>query len=167
MISVENLELEIISPSSTFSIENPQKDHNNSSLVARLNYQQRSFLFTGDIEKETEAQLVSQGKNIRCDVLKVPHHGSSSSSGKEFIDQVDPAICIISVGESNNFGHPDSRVLEALENDALKVFRTDRDGAIELRSNGYWIKAKPMLRLGWTINKTRVPRFFSIKTADA
>lgn len=148
-ISIEkNLELEIISPSSTFSIENPQKDHNNSSLVARLNYQQRSFLFTGDIEKETEAQLVSQGKNIRCDVLKVPHHGSSSSSGKEFIDQVDPAICIISVGESNNFGHPDSRVLEALENDALKVFRTDRDGAIELRSNGYWIKAKPYVTLG-------------------
>lgn len=105
--------LDILSPKTTLV----QKDLNNNSIVAKLVYGNFSMLFTGDIEKETEAQLYKeqreQLKNI--DLLKVAHHGSKTSSTAQLIEVINPKIAIIGVGENNTFGHPNKEILERLE----------------------------------------------------
>lgn len=137
-----NIMMEVLSPSEGFSIEDEQKDVNNSSLVLKMDYQSSSFLFTGDIEKATERQLVAKEKDIRADVLKVPHHGSNTSSSKDFVKKVNPNICVISVGENNTFGHPALDTIETLGEITPHIYRTDRVGAVEITTNGNWIKVR-------------------------
>lgn len=91
---------------------------NQSSIVARLIYKDKSFLFTGDIDKRIERSLVTQNLNIDSDILKVSHHGSNSSSIKEFIDEVSPNISVIQVGK-NRYGHPHPDVLEVLKESTI------------------------------------------------
>lgn len=137
-----NITLEVLSPLEKFSIEDEQKDINNASLVLKMEYQSSSFLFTGDIEQKIEKQLVTHKKDIEADVLKVPHHGSDTSSSKEFIKEVSPDICVISLGENNTFGHPSLDTIETLENITPYIYRTDREGAVEVSTNGNWIKVR-------------------------
>lgn len=141
----ENLIIRALSPSKDFSVEDPQKDVNNSSLVLRLDYYKSSFLFTGDIEEEIENDLLQKGENLQADVLKVAHHGSNSSSKENFIKNVDPEIGIISVGEGNTFGHPSPNTLEQLKKVIPYLYRTDKNGAIEISTNGNWIKVDSYL----------------------
>jgi competence protein ComEC len=112
------------------------EDANNNSVVTRLTYGQVSLLLTGDIEAEVERQLVGaqRAAPLQSTVLKVPHHGSCSSTTQAFLDAVDPEVAIISVGADNRFGHPCDEVLERLE--GLPVYRTDEQGAIEIVSDG-------------------------------
>ncbi len=146
LINVEgNITIEVLSPQGNAIIVDEQKDINNLSLVVRLDYKSRSFLFTGDIEEDRENTLIEKGKNVKADVLKVPHHGSNTSSSKMFIDRVKPSVSIISVGESNNFNHPNPDVVSLLEDISTKVYRTDKNGAIEIITNGDWIKVKPYI----------------------
>lgn len=108
---------------------------NNGSLVLKLVYHDFDILFTGDIEKDAEIQLVETRRNLAADFLKVPHHGSSTSSIQEFIDAVNPKAAVISVGR-NNFGHPSMETVDRLEENGIKVYRTDENGAVRLISKG-------------------------------
>ncbi|NMB34584.1 MAG: DNA internalization-related competence protein ComEC/Rec2 [Clostridium sp.] len=128
-------------------VEQPIKEspENNNSLVAMLCYDKIKILFTGDIEKEAELLLLQGGGDLEADVLKVAHHGSSTSSGKEFIDAVFPVIAVISVGSNNSFGHPSKQVLELFDEKNIKTLRTDINGAIILTSHGKNIRIKTVV----------------------
>lgn len=90
---------------------------NNNSIVCKFNYNNFSILFTGDIEKKAEEQILKKYKDeLSATVLKVAHHGSNTSSTKEFIEAVKPQIALIGVQKDNKFGHPNIDVLERLEN---------------------------------------------------
>ena len=108
--------------------------YNDNSLVVRLDYGEVCFLLTGDISGEVEEQLVEQGAWLDCTVLKAAHHGDSGSTSEVFLEAVEPEVVVISVGEGNVFRHPHGQVLERVE--GLRVFRTDKDGTVEVISNG-------------------------------
>ncbi|MBI4092302.1 MAG: MBL fold metallo-hydrolase [Candidatus Kerfeldbacteria bacterium] len=112
------------------------KKRNNTSVVLELTYGSTSFLFTGDIESEVEERLVASGTLPDVDVLKVPHHGSISSSSQEFIEAVKPEYAVISVGKNNKFGHPHPVVVRRLEQRGVKIWRTDEDGDVVISSDG-------------------------------
>jgi len=116
-------------------------DLNDRSLVVRLTYGARSFLFTGDIEAPAEA-YISTLKDIAADVLKAPHHGSSTSSTPEFLKAMSPRVVVISVGRWNRFGFPSRQSLARYEKAGARVLRTDRDGAVELATEGSGLEVK-------------------------
>ena len=113
-------------------------DSNNNSLVLRLHYKNLSILLTGDIEREAESWLVDGSLVLDSDVLKVPHHGSNSSTTPRFLEAVTPQIAIISAGEDNRFGHPAPQVVTRLEDwvGEERLFLTQRDGAVHLSTDG-------------------------------
>ncbi len=109
---------------------------NNSSIVARLLYKDTSFLFMGDAEIEVEQELIQVAVVLKSDVLKAGHHGSDTSSSKEFLDLVRPEFAIISSGIDNSFGHPSRRALKRLERVGASILRTDELGTIRIMSDG-------------------------------
>ncbi len=115
---------------------NTTSDTNNTSIVVRIVYGNTSFLFTGDAEREVEQSMISRGANLRSTVLKVGHHGSSTSSSYQFLWNVMPQYAVISCGRGNSYGHPHSEVLSRLYDANVKLFRTDLQGDITCTSNG-------------------------------
>jgi len=109
---------------------------NDTSIVAHLFFEDVSFLFTGDIGKKVEAELVRQDVDLDSDVLKVCHHGSKTSSSQEFLEAVLPKIAVIQVGRDNRYGHPCFEVLANLEKFGIQVLRTDINGDIKIVSDG-------------------------------
>lgn len=107
---------------------------NNASVVLVAEVEKRRILLTGDIEKEAEIDL--SDRDLRADVLKIPHHGSRSSTSATLLEAVLPRIAVISCGRGNLFGHPHAPVLEALAERRIRVWRTDRDGTIDLDVRG-------------------------------
>lgn len=103
-------------------------NENDNSSVIYLNYNNYKFLFMGDAGVEVEEDLIEKYNLQDIDVLKVGHHGSKTSSGKEFIDEVNPKYSIISVGKNNRYGHPNKEALDNLKNS--KIYRTDQDGSV-------------------------------------
>ena len=143
-----------LEPGVTLEILNPPRDpiggswqeENNNSLVLRLVHGQVSFLLAADIESMAENYLVRQGATLGSSVLKVGHHGSSTSTTALFLNKVRPTVSVISAGESNRYGHPSQEVLARLV-EVLGdggVYRTDRDGRIEFISDGQklWVKTQ-------------------------
>ncbi|MBI4560713.1 MAG: MBL fold metallo-hydrolase [Candidatus Rokubacteria bacterium] len=114
----------------------PASDENNNSLVLRLDWGLLSFLFTGDLEQEGEAALLGARQPLRHMVLKVAHHGSRHSTTAEFLEAARPQFAVISVGARNPFRHPTAETLDRLQRAGVKLYRTDRDGAILLESDG-------------------------------
>lgn len=112
------------------------KDTNNYSIVIKITYGESKFLFTGDAEKISETEMLSKNLDLSADVLKVGHHGSTSSSSNEFLDKVNPKIAVISCGKNNKYGHPHSETLTKLKNRKVQIYRTDVDGSIVLLSDG-------------------------------
>ena len=112
------------------------ENENNTSLVVRIDYGNTSFLFTGDAEIAEELSLVESGADLRSTVLKVAHHGSYTSSCRDFLDAVEPEYAVISVGADNAYGHPHEGPLERLEEYCRAVYRTDQMGQILCRSDG-------------------------------
>lgn len=108
------------------------KDVNNESLVLRFESNGKRVLFTGDMESIVEKTLVQARADVRADILKVAHHGSTSSSILEFLRLVDPDLAVISAGEGNPFGHPRPEILERLNDLGVEVRRTDLEGDIEV-----------------------------------
>ena len=106
------------------------RDENNKSVIVMAEIDGIKFLFTGDAEAKTEKALIDEGLNIDCDVLKVAHHGSSSSSSQSFLKAATPKYAAISVGENNIYSHPTESVISALENCGAQILRTDTDGDI-------------------------------------
>ena len=122
--------------------EDYDNENDNSSVIyTELN--NYKFLFMGDAGVEIEEDLIEKYNLQNIDVLKVGHHGSKTSSGKEFIDEINPKYSIISVGKNNRYGHPNKEVLENLKES--KIYRTDEDGSIEIKlnKNGYKIRTCP------------------------
>lgn len=124
---------DVLSPPSA---EADRLSPNDASLVLRLVDNQVRFLLTGDIEKRAEESLVGDNAPIAADFLKVPHHGSKTSSTEAFLTAVAPRVAVISVGESNPFGHPSESVVERYEQRGVRLLRTDRDGAITGLTDG-------------------------------
>lgn len=131
--SLGDLHITVLGPLDTY------KDKNNNSIVARFDYGETSFMMTGDAETKSEKAMVTQygltGK-LRCDVLKVGHHGSTTSTSSDFLASVKPEIAIISCGEGNKFGHPQEETLDKLAAAGVTVYRTDKVGTIILISDG-------------------------------
>jgi competence protein ComEC len=124
-----------------FEIMGPLTDHgnlNDNALVVRTVIAGVSFLFTGDIGIEAEADLVkAYGARLDSDVLKVAHHGSSTSTSEVFLDAVKPSVAFISVGRSNRFGFPHGDVLGALGRSGVEIHRTDTMGTLVMRSGPF------------------------------
>ena len=122
---------------------------NNNSLVCKLIYKNFSMLFTGDIEEIAEKAILSKYVNkqevLNADILKVAHHGSKTSSIKEFINAVNPKYAVIGVGKDNKFGHPSEKTLETLNNKNVKVYRTDISGETVIITDGDSVKVKSFL----------------------
>lgn len=133
IINIEkNINLYILWPKTELIGENAI---NNNSLVAKLTYKRFSMLFTGDIEAIAEEEILEIYKNtdiLKCDVIKVPHHGSKGSSTEKFIEKVKPQIATISSSENNIFGHPSEVIINRLKEKKIKIFRTDKNGEISL-----------------------------------
>lgn len=109
---------------------------NDDSMVVRLVFGNNAFLFMGDAGAYPESRILETGSNIRSNVIKIGHHGSRFSTTDAFIKRCNPEIAVISVGVNNNFGHPSHRTLDKLRRNNVKVYRTDRNGAITMISDG-------------------------------
>ena len=133
----EDTYIQVLSPGKRL-LTNTSSDLNNSSLVLRLAHGHVSFLFAGDAQEEVEWTLLGPGEGLRSTVLKVAYHGSSTSSSKEFLEAVDPASAVISVGEDNRFDHPDAEVVDRLTGHVSeeRLFTTRDHGAISFTSDG-------------------------------
>lgn len=107
---------------------------NDSSIVLKVTYGKNSFLLTGDATSNVERRIYNE--DIKSDVLKVAHHGSSYSSTDVFLDRVKPYYAVISVGKNNIYNHPSNKTLEKLNKRNIKVYRTDLDGTITFTSDG-------------------------------
>ncbi len=123
--------IEILGP-----VTDDAEDINNMSIVMKVTYGSNSFLFTGDGEREEELEIIDTGVDMDCDVLKVGHHGSKTSSCNEFLAEVTPEICVIQVGENNDYGHPHSAPLKRIAKYTDKVYRNDICGDIVVSSDG-------------------------------
>ena len=106
---------------------------NNDSLVLYGKLLGTSFLFTGDLEKEGEEELMASYPNLKVRVLKAGHHGSKGSSSEAFLDQLKPSLALVSAGENNRYKHPNDETLERFKERHIKVLRTDQDGAIRFK----------------------------------
>jgi len=111
-------------------------DVNNSSVIVKIVYGKRSFLFTGDIEKEAEDILLNYGDLLKADVIKIPHHGSKTSSTLELLKLVKPQHAVISLGKNNKFKFPSPSVIQRLTDLDIPFIRTDKNGAVIFRTDG-------------------------------
>lgn len=109
-------------------------EDNDKSLVLSLNFMNKKFLFMGDASTKVEKNLIKQGYDLDCDILKIGHHGSKSSTSEEFIKATSPSTAIISVGGNNYYGHPTNEVLNLLNKYDIKIRRTDIEGTISYLS---------------------------------
>lgn len=130
----DNLSSSIVAPANS-----GYDELNDYSAIVLLKYGDTSFLFAGDAEKISETEVT---EDIKADVLKVGHHGSSSSTSPTFLKKVSPKYAVISVGKDNSYGHPDSTILTRLKTYGAEVYRTDECGTVIFTSNGKDISVK-------------------------
>jgi competence protein ComEC len=123
----------------------PARALNDDSLVLRLEDGANSFLLTGDIERAVERRILGNGDEIGANFLKIPHHGAKTSSTPAFLDAVHPAIAAISVGEANPYGHPSPDTVERIRAEGTRLFRTDRDGAVTVITDGLSMNVRSFL----------------------
>lgn len=116
------------------------EDLNNYSVVVKITYKNNSFLFAGDAEKTSEEEMIKKGYDLHADVLKIGHHGSTSSTSQEFLKRVSPKYAVIMVGANNDYGHPHKKTLDLLKKNDIKIYRTDINGTIVMVSDGSSIK---------------------------
>jgi competence protein ComEC len=120
----------ILAPNASYT------DLNDSSIVIKLTYKGKSFLFTGDASEASEADMIKQGYDLKADVLKVGHHGSSTATSAAFLKAVNPQYAVISVGLGNSYGHPAKNTLDKLGKANVKVYRTDKNGTVIFSYDG-------------------------------
>jgi competence protein ComEC len=119
-----------------------QKVRNDDSVVLDCRWRDVSILVTGDIGKEVERRLVTTIPPAQRRVLKVPHHGSLTSSTTEFVRAMRPDVAVVSAGRANHFGHPVPEVLDRYRSVGAEIFRTDRDGAVMVHTDGIAIEVE-------------------------
>lgn len=132
----ENIDINVLSPSYI------QEDSNLNSIVFTLDFNQNSFLFTGDAEEENESDIINSFDLDYVDFLKVGHHGSNSSTTDEFLEETSPDVAAISCGYKNSYGHPHKQTLENLSKHSVLTYRTDQIGDIVFFSDGQTIFTK-------------------------
>jgi len=149
LLTIQNKGLKITAPvpgteyklgDASFTILAPNsssyKDLNDYSVVIKLKYGSTSFLFTGDAEAVSENEILARGYDVKANVLKVGHHGSTSSTTERFLDAVSPRYAVICVGANNQYGHPAPETLSKLAERGIKIYRTDEAGTIVATSDG-------------------------------
>lgn len=134
VIQVGNVLIDVLWPVPVQTADSPSR--NDDSLVLRVRFGEKSFLFTADIEKEVEAALVKTGINLHTDVVKVPHHGSKTSSTERFIAAAQPTLVVISVGRHSIFGHPNKEVVDRWRASGAQVMTTGEKGTITVWTDG-------------------------------
>ncbi|MBC7324387.1 MAG: DNA internalization-related competence protein ComEC/Rec2, partial [Moorella sp. (in: Bacteria)] len=128
------LRIQVLHPGREISGSN--SDSNNNSLVLKVDYRDFSLLLSADIETEAMADIAAAGLDVRSTVFKVPHHGSRYGLEDKFLRKVAPQAVVFSVGEKNNFGHPAAEVVHYWQERGIPVYRTDRQGAVIIASDG-------------------------------
>lgn len=123
--------LEILGP-----VKDSYEDLNDFSVVCRFTFGEWSFLFTGDMETDAEADLLDAGTDVSARVLKLGHHGSSTSTSQAFLDAVDPEVCVMEVGEGNSYNHPHRETVQKMDEGGYAVYRTDQNGSIVFVTDG-------------------------------
>ena len=134
IIDTDDLKLVVLAPN-----QDSYESLNNYSIVLKLTYKEKSFLFTGDAETLSEKEITG---DVEADVLKVGHHGSRTSTSQAFLNKVNPSYAVISVGLNNDYKHPHQEVLDRLEKKNIKIYRTDQNGDIMFTTDGYNIDVK-------------------------
>ncbi len=135
ILQAESLDVTLIAPCA-----DEYKDLNDYSAVISLTYGKTRFIFTGDAEEGSEKEILQSGVSLSADVLKMGHHGSSTSSSEAFVKAVDPKWGIISCGEGNSYGHPHRETLALAEKLGIELLRTDLVGTIVMTSDGQTVK---------------------------
>lgn len=133
--SLGQVKCEILAP-----ISDKYEDINNYSVVIKATYGSNSFLFTGDAESLVEKQILDKGFDVRADVLKLGHHGSSTSSSAAYLKKVNPKYAVVSLAKINDYGHPHKETMDKLKSMGIKLYRTDECGNIVVTSDGKNIK---------------------------
>lgn len=138
-ITKPNITLDL-GPNTTCIMLSPNKisykDTNNYSCTIKISYKNSTYLFTGDIQKLSEDEILAKNYDISADVLKVAHHGSNTSTSHDFLNRVSPKIAVISCGAYNSYGHPNRETLDQLKKLNCIIYRTDLDKNIILISDG-------------------------------
>ena len=136
IIKIGDCTIKILFPNNEPITDN---EKNNNAIVFKFLWKNISILFTGDIEEKAENKILSlysdNLEELKSTILKVAHHGSKTSTTKPFLEAVKPQIALIGVGEDNNFGHPNSGVIERLESIGCEIYRTDKYGEISIKFN--------------------------------
>lgn len=109
---------------------------NNYSIVLKLSFGNVNYLFTGDAQKESEEEILNNGIDIKSDVIKIGHHGSSTSTSSKFLNAVNPKYAVISLGKDNSYGHPHKEIITRLKISDIKIYRTDENGTIVSKTDG-------------------------------
>ncbi len=133
------VQIGVLHPSNPMLSGSPRgrfSDVNSNSLVLTVRYGKVTFLLPGDIEQEAEDRLLEQETDLAAQVLKVPHHGGRTSSSEPFLARVHPKIAIVSAGYRNRFRHPHQETLDRYRANGIQLYRTDRDGAVTVTSDG-------------------------------
>ncbi|WP_296898012.1 ComEC/Rec2 family competence protein [uncultured Megamonas sp.] len=131
----DGVKFKIFSP--TKQMLKSEDDLNNNSLVGQLKYKDFTMMFTGDAEKEAEANMVkTYGNELSSLVLKSPHHGSRTSSSEVFLKQLNANTVLISLGAGNEYGHPHKQTMDRYKKLNMKVYETDKNGSITIISDG-------------------------------
>ncbi len=120
----------------TFITEQQRDNKNDYSVVAKVTYKDSSFLFMGDAGKTIEKEFISAKYDLKADVLKAGHHGSSKSTSEDFVKYVQPSISVFSCGVDNEYGHPHNEVLTIMNKYDIKYFRTDYQGTVVIGTDG-------------------------------
>lgn len=134
----DGVTLEVLAPAGTVA-----EDMNDASVVIRLTYGATAFMFQGDASQVVEAAILVGRAPVRADVLKVGHHGSRTATSVAWAEAVRPSVAVISAGRDNSFGHPHDETLATLTRVGARVYRTDRDGAVIIESDGRNLTARP------------------------
>lgn len=138
-----NIKILILNPPASH-FTGTRSDLNNNSIVMKISFNEIDFLLCGDIESEAEKRLACYGSLLSSEVIKIPHHGSSSSVYGLFLKLVKPEVGIVSCGYNNIYNHPHIETLKIYENLKTRILRTDKNGAIIINSNGRSYKVKTL-----------------------
>ncbi len=133
-MNFDQVKVRVVYPVESFKGERPEDQHE-ADVVTRWSYGKFTLLLTGDLSTDQVSDLESSRENLKSDILKVPHHGSATGLTSDLLDKIKPSVAVIEVGK-NSFGHPKPSIINLLNKNGVKIYRTDKDGRIEVTSDG-------------------------------